>query len=303
VGAALPGHKLDEEGWLNPPPIEGVTTSPITPVVGGLQLRFRQLDGEIHGTVTFASGIVVTPTHPAYVWAWADSGEWAETEAVFGSSTAVYTLSVVSGTVWHVGAVYEDLSNGVFYESTEEVVDLTTTDQETQDLELDGPWLLPQPIIVSFDGTQMQTIVLPDGVELNIPPGALVVSGTVTLFIFPTQEMRPEPGSEIIGAGYEMWAVDQNGQEITHFNQNVMMTFYYPTDAVLQAHGISEYMLVPVYYSTLVGHWILADSYVVDTINNEITLQVSHFTKFGIRSTREAAYEIYLPLVFKSFGG
>ena len=303
VGAALPGDELEARGWLNPPPIDVPWVSTASPATGQ-NLRFRQLDGEIHGTVTFAPGIVATPTHPAYVWGWADTGEWAETEAITSSiNTFTYTLQVVSGTVWHVGAVYEDLDNGVFYESPEEVVDLTTTDQETQDLELGGPWSLPQPFIVSFDGTQMQTIVLPDGVELNIPPGALVVSGTVTLFIFPTQEMRPEPGREIIGVGYEMWAVDQNGQEITHFNQNVMMTFHYPPDAVLQAHGISEYMLVPVYYSTLVGHWILADSYVVDTVNNEITLQVSHFTKFGIRSTREAAYEIYLPLVLKNFGG
>jgi hypothetical protein len=272
------------------------TGSPAT----GLELRFRQLDAEIHGTVTFAPGIVVTPTHPAYVWGWAESGEWAETEAVLGSSTATYTLRVVSGTVWHVGAVYEDWDNGLFYESPEEVVDLMITDQATQDLELGGPWLLPQPIIVSFDGTQMQTIVLPDGVELSIPPGALVVSGTVTLFIFPTQEMRPEPGREIIGAGYEMWAVDQNGQEITQFNKNVVMTFRYPPDAVLAQQGISEYQLIPVYYSTLVGHWILADSYVVDTANNEIMLQIGHFTKFGVASVGPKQYRVYLPIVLKS---
>jgi len=301
VGAALPGHELEIRQWLNPPPVDVPWVSVISPTTN-LELRFRQLDGQINGTVSFASGIVVTPTHPAYVWAWADSGEWAETEAVFGSSTAVYTLSVISGTVWHVGAVYDDGDNGVFYESPEEDVDLRTTDQGTQDLELSGPYPLPQPIIVSFDGTQMQTIVLPDGVELNIPPGALVVSGTVTLFIFPTREMRPEPGHELIGAGYEIWAVDQNGKEITQFNQNVMMTFYYQ-DAALQAHGVSEYMLVPVYYSTLAGHWILADNYVVATINNEITLQISHFTKFGLASTGPAEYKIYLPLVLKGFGG
>jgi hypothetical protein len=303
VGAALPGHELEIRHWLNPPPIENVTTSPITPVVSGLELRFRQLDGEIHGTVSFAPGIVATPTHPAYVWGWADTGEWAETEAVFGSSTAVYTLSVVSGTVWHVGAVYDDGDNGVFYESPEEDVDLRTTDQAIQNLELAGPYPLPQPIIVSFDASQMQTIVLPDGVELSIPPGALAISGTVTLFIFPTYEMRPEPGHELIGAGYEIWAVDQNGQEITQFNQNVMMTFYYPSDAVLQAHGISEHLLVPVYYSTLAGHWILADSYVVETVHNEITLQISHFSKFGLMSTGPAEHTIFLPLFFRDFGG
>jgi len=161
---------------------------------------------------------------------------------------------------------------------------------------------LPQPFIVSFDGSQMQTIVMPDSTQLVIPAGA-VYTGTVTLFIFPTQEMRPEPGHEIVGTGYEMWAVDEKGQEIVQFNQNVIMTFSYPTDAALMGQGISEYNLIPVYYSTLIGDWILADSYVLDTVHNEITLQISHFTKFGTMSTVSAEYDMYLPLVFKSFGG
>jgi hypothetical protein len=304
VGAALPGDRLEVLGWLNPRPIDVPWVSAGSPAMGQ-DLRFRRLDGEIHGTVTFAPGIVATPTHSAYIWGWADTGEWAETEAMTSSiNTFTYTLRVVSDTVWHVGAVYEDRDNGVFYESPEEKVPVPPTPppvaQAFRDLEMGGPWPLPQPFIVSFDGTQMQTIILPGGTELNIPPGALVVSGTVTLFIFPTYEMRPEPGREIIGVGYEMWAVNQNGQDITHFNKNVMMTFSYPSDAVLFLHGISEHLLVPVYYSTLAGHWILADSYVVNTVNNEITLQIDHFTKFSVMSTAPAERRIYLPLVLRS---
>ena len=80
------------------------------------------------------------------------------------------------------------------------------------------------------------------------------------------------------------------------------MTFYYPPDAALFLQGISEHLLVPVYYSTLVGHWILADSYVVDTVNNEITLQINHFSRFGVMSTAPAERRIYLPLVLRNFG-
>jgi hypothetical protein len=305
VGAALPGDELEARGWLNPRPVDVPWVAADSPATG-LELRFRRLDGEIHGTVGFAPGIVATPTHPAYVWGYANTGEWAETEAMVvpGTDTFTYTLRVVSDTVWHVGAVYEDWDNGLFYESPEETVPvLPPSGQAIQDLELQGPYALPQPFIVSFDGTQMQTIVMPDGVELRIPPRALVDSGTVTLFIFPTQELLPEPGREIIGMGYEMWAIDESGQEITHFNKNVVMTFPYPPDEDLALHGISEHLLVPVYYSTLVGRWILADSYVVDTANNEITLHVSHFTRFGIRSTPPAQIKVYLPLVLRNFGG
>jgi hypothetical protein len=305
VGATLPGDKLEAWGWMNPLPIDVPWVSASSPAPGQ-DLRFRRLDGEIHGTVTFAPGIAVTPTHPAYVWGWTDSGEWAETQALTSTiDTFTYTMRVVSDTVWHVGVVYEDWGNGVFYESSEETIPvLPPGGQAIQDLELGGPWPLPQPVIVSFDGSQMQTIQLlvpPDRfLELSIPPGALAVSGTVTLFIFPTQELQPEPGHEIVGAGYEMWAVDQNGQEITHFNQNVAMSFPYPHDADLAQLGVAEHMLVPVYYSTLLGHWILADSYVVDTVNNEITLQISHFSKFGVASTGQQ-FPIFLPIVFKNF--
>jgi hypothetical protein len=303
VGAALPGQELEMQGWLNPPPKEGLAVSPSSPATG-LVFRFRQLDGEIRGAVTFAPGINAVPTHPAFVWGWSDNGEWTQVEAAVasGSGTFAYVMPIISDTVWHVGAVYEDPDHGLFYESPEAVVPVAPPGGHAiQDLDLGGPWPLPQPFIVSFDGSQMQTIVMPDGVELRIPPGAVVVSGTVTLFIFPTQEMQPKPGQEIVGAGYEIWAVDQNGQEVTQFNQNVMMTFHYPPDAVLSAQGISEQLLVPVYYSTLVGRWILADSYVVDTVQNEITLQIDHFSKFGMASTGERQYGIYLPVVSRRF--
>jgi hypothetical protein len=299
VGAGLPPGVLKRRGWLNPRPIEGIVARSGKPVTG-LQLRFRELDGRIEGTIRFASGLSVVPTHPAYVWAWSEDGEWAEARALTDTAaTFVYALDVLSGTVWHIGAVYEDADTGVFYESAEEKVDLTAGAQATQDLQLAGPYPLPQPLIVSFDASQMQTIVLPDGVQLVIPPGALG-TGTVTLFIYPTREMRPEEGREVIGPGYEIWAVDGNGQEITRFNQDVIMTLSYPDDATLALHGIREELLIPVYYSTLVGRWILAESYVVDTANNEITLEIAHFTTFGTLAMEEERTTIYIPLLFRS---
>ncbi len=306
VGAGLPGDELQAMGWLNPTPIDVPWVAAGSPATG-LELHFRHWDGEIHGTISFAPGVVATATHPAYVWGYSDEGEWAETEAlVSGIDTFTYTLAVISGTVWHVGAVYEDVPNGVFYESPEETVSVPASPpvaQAFQDLALGGPWPLPQPIIVSFDGGYMLIIsvfIPPDrSLKLVIPAGALVNSGTVTLFIFPTRELRPEPGREIVGPGYEMWAIDQNGQQITHFNKNVIVTFPYPSDAELAQLGVSEYMLVPMYYSTLAGNWILADSYLLDTENNEITLHINHFTKFGTLSTEAPRFKIYLPIAVR----
>ena len=139
-----------------------------------------------------------------------------------GTDTFIYQLDVVMNSVWHVGAIYEDHDNGFYYESAEAVVLVPSPGgQATQHLELQGPYMLPQPFIVSFNGSQMQTIVMPDGVTLTIPPGAMVTSGTVTLFIFPKQALRPEADSACIGAGYEIFAVDQNGVMITQFYKKV----------------------------------------------------------------------------------
>ena len=123
--------------------------------------------------------------------------------------------------------------------------------------------------------------------------------------LHPPAEPLPQDNilTPSIGPGYEMWAVDENGQEITQFKRNVTMAFPYPSDADLTVLGVSEHLLVPVYYSTLVGDWILGESYVVDTVHNEITLQISHFTKFGLMSTAPGEGWIYLPLVLRSFGG
>jgi hypothetical protein len=305
IGAALPREELDRKGWLNPLPIDNVGTAADAPATG-LELRFRQLDGVISGTITFAPGITATPDHPAYVWGWAENGAWAETEAlpISGTHTFTYEMAVISDTVWHIGAVYEDWDAGVYYESGEAVVPVAPPSGEAiQNLEVRGPETLLRPFIISFDATQMQTIVMPDGTNLKIPPGALADSGTVTLYIFPTRKLRPERGREVIGAGYEIWATDQNGQEITQFSKNVILALQYPPDAVLEANGISEHLLVPVYYSTLVGRWILAESYVVDTMQNRITLQINHFTKFGAYSTGgapTAPEKLYLPIVLRT---
>ncbi len=301
VGATLPPSELDANGWLNPPPVDVPMVSAVMPATG-LDITFRALDSTITGVVALPPSASVTVTHAAYVWGWSDNGEWSEAEAqpVTGTGTFTYTLPVVGNTVWHIGAVYEDWDNGLFYESAEQTVTLgAPPSQAVQNLDLAGPYALPQPFIVSFDGTQMQTIVMPDGVVMTIPAKALTNSGTVTLFIFPTQELRPEAGREIIGAGYEMWAVDQNGQEIVQFNKRVLLTFQYPPDATLASQGISEDLLVPMYYSTLAGHWILADRYALDTINNEITCQLSHFTTFTVMTAQQVEHWVRLPLVYR----
>ena len=65
--------------------------------------------------------------------------------------------------------------------------------------------------------------------------------------------------------------------EITGFTQDVTMTFAYPADATLESQGISEYHLIPMYFSSLAATWILPKGYEGDTVNNEIEMSLDHF--------------------------
>jgi hypothetical protein len=101
----------------------------------------------------------------------------------------------------------------------------------------------------------------------------------------------------VVGYGYELRAIDENGQEITHFERNVVMTLPY-SEAEVVAAGLAESQLAPVYYSTLLGEWTLVESFVVDTESNWITLQVDHFSRFGkLGFLEEGAELLFLPAI------
>lgn len=125
VGAALPPKKMEDEGLVSPVPQEVNVGQGENR--GNVDLQFGTSNANIAGLVTLNGRGVA-----ALVWAWSDGGGYAETVAssVYGS----YTLRVVSGDVWHVGASYDDESG--FYKATEQAVDVTSAGQTTLDLAL-----------------------------------------------------------------------------------------------------------------------------------------------------------------------
>ena len=297
VGVSAPAEELSFRGWINPPLF---TNYPATRFpAGSLDFHFRQLDGQIQGTLSFPVGTVLSATQSAYVWGWTETGEWAEATVSFTNNVALYTLNVISGTDWHIGAVYEDWSNNVYYESSEAIIFVPSgSGMAFQDLVLDGPNSFFKPVILSFDATQMQTIVLPDGARLDIPAGALSDSGHVTLFIFPTRELGRRTGLHLVGLGYDMWAVNGAGRKITHFNQNIRITIPYPSDDTLAALGINEVHLAPAYYSTLLEHWVVVKDFLRDPLNNQLAFQSDHFTRFiDLSLDNPGTKLIFLPIL------
>jgi hypothetical protein len=305
IGAFLPGPILSALNWSNPAQIGGIDSSPAQPAENHI-LQFFQINGLVEGELSFAPGSIVTPTHEAYIWAWNENGGWQDAHAAFDniSEIAPFELPVNAGAGWRIGAVYEDWEHGVFYRA--EAVPFTMPASGgtiQQNLILHGPYPLPQPLIITFDATMMQTIDMPNGMQLQIPPGALATSGQITLYIFPTYELAMSADSQIVDIGYDIWAVDQDGLEIKRFNQNIFVTIPYLSDDELAALGLSENGLIPLFYSTLLGKWLLVDGFVIDTLNNTIQFQLNHFSKFGTgfspaqEATNPPEYKMFMPMI------
>ena len=277
----------DGEGWLNP--VARPVYAPPDGTVTGITLQFRQPDTVITGTVTLSG---TTGSGEALVWAWSPDDAYTKTTVSLGE---VYTLNVLSNTTWYVGAVYQEEDSYWFAKARVEV----GPDGATQDLVLDGPHPLPAPVVVTFDASEEAYVELADGTSIFVPAGAMPVSGTVTLHVIPIATLPHQRHANVYRYGYAFHATDATGQPITeHFNQDVVITFFYTDQELLDA-GIDEDYLRPAYYSTTTSHWTIPESYVVDEANNRVVMQIDHFTDFALTGEGTPRYMVYLPLVMK----
>lgn len=285
LGAVLP-HPT----WISP--IEAEVTLLPGATSGGHVLRFQLPDATLSGTLTVDN---IPSGGEVYVWAWSEDGGFTQGHfpVAMGEvqATGVYSLAVISDTTWHVGGVLEKESQ-YWIGKGEAAVGSGDT---ILDLILEGPRPLPAPVVATFDALEPQTISLADGTAIYIPAGAMPVSGTVTLRIVPMATLPGQQQAGLLHYGYAFLATGPDGQPIeTHFNQEVTITFHY-TEADLNANHVYEPWLKPAYYSTTTERWEFPESFVVDMENNQVVMQIDHFTDFAL--TGETAYLINLPLI------
>ena len=279
-----------DSGWINP--IEKTVTVDPNSVSGGHVLQFQQPDAVLRGTLTVTN---TTEAGMVYVWAWSEDGGFTNghfpVSQAGGYATGAYSLEVVSGTVWRVGAVFE---TGSQYWKGHETVEVNTADV-VQDITLMGSQPKPGPVVVTFDAANPQRIRLADGTEIFIPAGAMPVSGLVTLRIVPIATLPQHFQASVLTYGYAFFATDASGLPIeSNFNQDVIIRFAYDEDAL---HGFPEILLKPAYFSTTTNQWTVPESYVVDTEANLVTIQIDHFTNFALIS--EGGSVVYLPVIVR----
>lgn len=278
-------HAEAPDVWLHPAQ-HAVIARPGQPTTG-LVLQFRQPDVTLTGTVSLATeGMGDGRVH---IWAYSEDGAATHTAVSLGET---YELGLLSNMRWHIGAVLETPHS--FYAVRTHIV--MGSSDETLNLALSGPFPKPGPVVVTFDASQPQHIALADGTDIFVPAGAMPVAGQVTLHITPIATFPHQHHARLYKYGYAFIATDATGAPITsHFNQNVIIRFSYD-EAALHELNLREDRLKPAYYSTSTQSWTIPDSYVVDTQNNLVTMQIDHFTDFSLLNGT-AVYEVMLPLV------
>lgn len=245
-----------------------------TPSSGGtstVNLQFTNADATLTGIVT-QSGTA----RSAFVTAWSETGGYSSSTA---DSSGSYSLSVTSGTNWHVKAMYE-IDRTSFARSDESVVS-PSTGSNTLNLSLSNSGTMPESTTTTYTATNQKTITLTDGTTITIPAGALASSGSVTVTITGKAQLPTQSLATPVNIGYEIKALDSNGSEITStFNSNVTIVMPY-SEATLTSLGITENDLLAGYWDSSANSWKTADNVAIDTDNNTVTVTINHFTQFA----------------------
>jgi len=266
VGAGLPP---EFSNYINP---ELQTVTVASGETATVNLTFKSSNASISGTVYLDGS-----PHKAFIWAWSDKGGYSETFTM----TGVYTLNVNDDDVWHIGAAYDEAEK--YYEASEVAVVIASGESsKSQNLTLVLKGSKAKSQTVTFDATTMKVIKLPNGAQIQIPAGALAASGNVTVTVTPTSQIPRQGHAQPIGLGYEITAINSEGQTLTGpFNPKVIISLPY-TDEQLSALGLTTDDLQVSYWSTTNKMWQTVDSVTVDTTNKIISFSVDHFTYFGI---------------------
>ena len=270
IGAGLP--PWDTRELINPDLLTVTVGSGQTKT--GNNLSFKTASATISGNITLDGEL-----QSCYIRAWSENGGATGTYSADGS----YSLNVSANDTWYVSAVTK--IDNLLYESDETTVE-TREGTNTVNLILEAKNVdVPEARTVSFDAATSKTIILSDGLEVNIPAGALASSGTVTVSITPKIQAQPDSKEKPLGIVYDFEATDANGRIISNFNSDIQIIIPYDEDLV-QSAGYTENQLRSRYFNETTNTWENWKSVTQDTENNVFIVTTDHFTSGGLTGGR-----------------
>ncbi|MBI3120301.1 MAG: carboxypeptidase regulatory-like domain-containing protein [Candidatus Kerfeldbacteria bacterium] len=283
---AVTGDKVEYEVFVGlPPEKQSMRWMPpqnvtLTPDAGDeleLTMQFTEADTEMTGTVRTEEGEI--PDH-GFVWAWNDLGGFSGVE-VWNGEFAL-PLNISEG-FWHIGAHAEIFGEG-FFEAEETMVLVSSDEPLEHDFVVsEYRYDVPESSSFSFDAGTAFSATLEDGTEITVPAGAMGESGsTVNLTATPDVNFY-ETGDKQVGGGF-VWDFEAfvDNQLVESFNSNVTLSIPYNEDELSELDGMDEENISGQYYDDQSNTWNPPDTTTVDTVNDRIILQLSHFTQVGI---------------------
>ncbi len=257
-------------------------------------------------TSTETGGGAVTVTATVSGWSYGFGygyGVWEGTPYYFGNgngygagvgtASITYSITWTSPAGWPSGgykAAVKLTANTTTFTKTSSEFTLSTPSPAGEPSPPEPPGTTTVTTVVTSQGTFTQPVTASSvdkqvNVTINQNTKGLTKEGTplreITVVPIPTPPPPPSQ-SNIIGLTYEF------GPEGATFDKPVTLTFTYNASQIPE--GVDEKNLVLALWDNATGKWVTLVS-TVDPVNNTITVQVTHFSKYAILAyTRPAAF-------------
>ena len=232
------------------------------------------ISGKVFNGAEFAPG--------AFVWGWSEGGSYRSTEA---NSDGTYVLPVSPLDSWRMGAYLK--KDDVFYRAEEIKIDAGAfkpgENIYSQDIYLQKAYTLTfSKTETTFDASTEIKVIHEEGAEIEASGGSISSTGSIKISIRPDIEApTQEDKKRAIGVAYDLEARDAFNNLITTFQKKIRVKLPYKVADVAGQGSIAENLSLH-YWDDVAGTWIEVENSTVDKLNNFVSADVDHFTRFAV---------------------
>ncbi|TSC62100.1 MAG: hypothetical protein G01um101448_480 [Parcubacteria group bacterium Gr01-1014_48] len=238
-----------------------------------INLELQKPDVLISGIVSING----SPVAGAFVWTWSKAGGYQE---AISTSNGMYSLRVLPDSSWVIAARAH--VNDVVYMANEVAVAVAGVTPIHYDINLQVGREIPKAAVLEAQANAPVVVtVASGGPTITAPANTFSTSGTVEITVVPDTRAPSQGETHVVGTAYDFSATNVEGQNITNFSQDVVITIPY-SEADVVAFGVSEKELVLSYWDEGVSAWKNIDNSIVNTVDNTVTAAVNHFTRFAV---------------------
>ncbi len=276
-----------QNGWI--PPATRRLNIGVKVIRPGIDLTFRQSNMTLTGNITRSDAAPITG--PIKLWAQTGDGGNIMVDV---QPSGFYTLPLLRDKTWEIEAFYE--TEDAIYRLAEEV---TPTGNQTLDLVLNDLRRKPSPQIFPIDTAYPADLYVDNRLKLFIPARTLPVTGTAYIQVSPISPQADKYFHQQLFPGYSISLFDSFGNPLLNSNyQSAFVTLRYDQD-LIDAKSLNERQIRPIAMNRSNQRWEQPDLFVLDTVNNQLTVEVDLFSSYTLLAGEPNPMRIYLPALQK----